>query len=136
MPSAPPLVVAASTVIRDGMGRILLVRRGHEPNKGRWSLPGGKALPGEDPRATACRETREETGLDIDVRRELWTIRVPDGDRRIFEIHTFLARNMVGEPRAADDAAELLWAGAREFATLPLTANLRELLDAVGLRAV
>ncbi len=48
-------------------GRILLVRRAMEPERGRWSLPAGFLDQGEDPRATAIREVREESGLDVAI---------------------------------------------------------------------
>ncbi|HET9059682.1 MAG TPA: NUDIX hydrolase [Acidimicrobiales bacterium] len=48
-------------------GKLLLVKRAHEPWKGRWDIPGGFCDPGEHPILTAIRELREETGLEIDV---------------------------------------------------------------------
>ncbi|WP_415855974.1 NUDIX domain-containing protein [Sinomonas sp. G460-2] len=55
--------VAAGLVIRDGDGRVLVVK----PNyKDGWLLPGGTVDPGEAPRTAARREGREELGLDIE----------------------------------------------------------------------
>lgn len=134
MSAADPLILpSASTIVQAPDGRILLVQRGHEPNKGRWSLPGGKAQPGETPGQAAVRETLEETGLQVRVGREVWTIRVPDGERKVYEIHTFLARAVGGRAAAHDDAAALRWAGRADLTRLDLTANLIDLLDAVGL---
>ena len=45
-------------------GRVLVVQRGHDPGKGRWTLPGGFAEEDESPDAAIIREVREETGLD------------------------------------------------------------------------
>jgi mutator protein MutT len=59
-------IVAVGAVIVDA-GRVLLVRRGQEPLKGEWSLPGGAVEAGETLQAALIREVREETSLDIVV---------------------------------------------------------------------
>ena len=46
-------------------GKVLMIRRKFEPNKGRWSLPGGLLEVGEDPEEAAKREVREELGLEV-----------------------------------------------------------------------
>lgn len=46
--------------------RVLLIRRGSEPLKGQWSIPGGILELGEELAAGARREVREETGLEVD----------------------------------------------------------------------
>lgn len=48
-------------------GRLLLVRRGMAPEKGKWSIPAGFVDRGEDPQATAVREAAEETGLQVEI---------------------------------------------------------------------
>ena len=47
--------------------RVLLIKRGHEPLKGQWSLPGGGVELGETLEAAIVREVREETGLAVEV---------------------------------------------------------------------
>lgn len=61
-PQSP--IVAVGVVVLDG-DRVLLIKRGQAPLNGHWSLPGGAQHLGEDVRATARREVKEETGLEI-----------------------------------------------------------------------
>jgi ADP-ribose pyrophosphatase YjhB (NUDIX family) len=44
-------------------GKVLLVRRGNEPGRGKFSIPGGMVEASEDPRVAVVRELKEETGL-------------------------------------------------------------------------
>jgi 8-oxo-dGTP diphosphatase len=60
-----PLVSVGGVVIFDG--RVALIRRGNEPRKGEWSIPGGKLELGETLVEGVRREVREETGLDVEV---------------------------------------------------------------------
>jgi ADP-ribose pyrophosphatase YjhB (NUDIX family) len=58
-------IAAVGAVVLDGE-RVLLVRRGQEPLKGEWSLPGGAVELGETLEAAVCREVLEETGLEVE----------------------------------------------------------------------
>jgi ADP-ribose pyrophosphatase YjhB (NUDIX family) len=58
-----PLVGVGGFIHKDG--KVLMIRRKFEPNKGRWSLPGGLLEVGEDPEEAAKREVREELGLEV-----------------------------------------------------------------------
>jgi len=58
--------LGAFVTLFDAAGRVLLMRRRDYPV---WNLPGGKVEPGETPWAAAVRETREETGLEIQATR-------------------------------------------------------------------
>ncbi|KAB1644198.1 NUDIX domain-containing protein [Gulosibacter chungangensis] len=118
------IISAASAVAIDGQGRLLLVKRGREPQRGRWSLPGGKINPGESFEDAAIREFAEETGLVIEIIRKLGITRMPTLDGREYEIHNFYTRVIRGELAAADDAAGARWFPLNELYDLELTTGL------------
>jgi 8-oxo-dGTP diphosphatase len=60
--------VAVGTIIDDGEGRVVLVRRAIEPGFGKWVFPGGYVDRGEHVLAAALREAREESGLVVELR--------------------------------------------------------------------
>src|ERR1700740_3671701 len=59
------VVPCVGAVIKDDQGRLLLIKRGHEPGAGLWSVPGGRIEPGETDAEALVREMREETGLAV-----------------------------------------------------------------------
>ncbi|GAA1770779.1 NUDIX domain-containing protein [Agromyces humatus] len=126
-------VLAASAVITDPDGRLLLVKRGREPQRGRWSVPGGHVEPGEALEAAAAREALEETGLHVEVGRELWTVRVPTGDGREYEVHDFAATVAGGVLGHGDDADDARWVSADELHSLRLTSHLVDHLRMAGI---
>jgi len=102
----PALTVDA--VIQYPDSSLILIRRGHEPFKGRWALPGGFVEVGETVEQAAMREANEETGLEIELIRLLGVYSDPDRDPRGHTVSVvFLARPVGGELRAATDAAEV-----------------------------
>jgi ADP-ribose pyrophosphatase YjhB (NUDIX family) len=58
-------------VVAQRRGRLLLVRRNHEPRLGEWSFPSGYVDAGEVLEEAAVREAKEETGLDVRIQRLL-----------------------------------------------------------------
>jgi acetyl-CoA carboxylase carboxyl transferase subunit beta len=127
------VVLAAGAVITDAQGRVLLVLRGHDPQKGRWSIPGGSVEPGETLAEAAQREVLEETGLHVQVGEELWSLRLPAGDGRIFEVHDFAATVNGGALAPGDDADDARWVAPAELGTLPLTVDLADYLRRAGI---
>ena len=125
------LILGASVVIVAD-GAILLVQRGHEPQLGRWSVPGGRVEPGETLAEAAAREAYEETGLEVRIGAELWSLTIPDGDRS-FEVHDFAATVTGGKLRAGDDAADVRWIPLDELDQWPLTEDLLGYLTRGGI---
>ena len=115
----PSPTVCAGAVIRDGEGRLLLVRRGRPPSAGLWSVPGGRVEVGETPAQAAVREVREETGLDVNIGELLATVEIGD-----YLVHDFAADVVGGLLRAGDDAIDVRWCSFDEAALLPLTPGL------------
>jgi 8-oxo-dGTP diphosphatase len=91
--------------------QFLLIRRGKEPNKGQWSIPGGAQKLGETIFEAAAREVLEETGLRVTVNRLVDVVDgiMPDekgGIRYHYTLVDVVAESMEGEPVAADDAVK------------------------------
>jgi 8-oxo-dGTP diphosphatase len=94
-------------------GRVLLARRGREPRRGCWDLPGGFLHETEGAADGLRREFREETGLEVEPVQLLRVDIEPYGERYVFSV-TWLVRGD-GEPVAADDVDELQWFAAGEL---------------------
>lgn len=132
----PTWTPCAGGVVRDDRGRILLVQRGHEPFTGTWSLPSGRMLAGEQPRAAAAREVLEETGLVVEVSELLGIVRREDPQGRYhYEIHDFACRPVGGRLRAGDDAADARWYELDELDALSLSPGLLAALREFGVVA-
>lgn len=106
--------VGVGVVVLNGNDEVLLIRRGEEPNKGMWSIPGGKQEPGETLAETAHREILEETGVTVTG---LTLIDVVDLIRhdndgkllRHFALIDYAARYESGEPIPGGDADAIKW---------------------------
>jgi 8-oxo-dGTP diphosphatase len=127
------VIPCVGAVIRDDAGRLLLVKRGHEPGKGLWSIPGGRVEAGESDAAAVAREVREETGLVVVPGRLIGSVRRPSsGDGGVFDIRDYAAAVTGGALVPGDDADDAVWAGPAELGALPLTEGLLDTLRSWG----
>jgi 8-oxo-dGTP diphosphatase len=112
-----PLVAVGAVVVDEG--RVLLVRRGREPLKGHWSLPGGLLEVGEALADGLVREVREETGLTVEPVEliELLDRIYRDGERVRYHyvIADYLCRLVSGELTAASDVDAARWVERAEW---------------------
>ncbi len=124
-------IPCVGAILTDG-GRILLIRRGHEPEAGRWSLPGGRIEPGETDHQALVREVREETGLEVTPGSLAGAVDRPAPGGRILAIRDYLATITGGTLAAGDDADDARWFSMAELHSLPLSTGLLEALNDWG----
>jgi ADP-ribose pyrophosphatase YjhB (NUDIX family) len=132
-PKANSLVPAASVVVVDEAGRVLLQRR---TDNGMWALPGGKHEIGESLADCGIRETREESGIDVEITGIVGTYTNPahvfaydDGEVRQEYSICLLARPVGGELRVSDESFEVAWFDPAEVDDLPMVASIRKRVD-------
>ena len=121
-------VVSVGAVIIDG-DRVVLIRRGHEPLKGAWSLPGGVVEIGETLHAALRREVREETCLDVEVGPIVEVLdRISrDADGRVeyhYVIVDYLCRVVGGSLACASDADDARWVSRGDLVAYNLTTTV------------
>lgn len=103
-----PALTVDAVWIRNG--RILLVRRGRPPFRGRWALPGGFVEYRETVEGAVTRELAEETGLRARPARLVGVYSGPDRDPRGPTTSVaFRMSGRGGRPTGADDAAGAEW---------------------------
>lgn len=128
-----PEVACVGAVVHDDRGRLLLIRRGHAPSAGLWSVPGGRVEPGELETDAVVRETAEETGLAVRPVRVLGRVRV-DGDDVVFTVTDWLCTmtETGRQPLAGDDAADAAFVDAAGLAALEMAPGVVAALTGWG----
>lgn len=112
-PSVAVTVDLVVLTVRHERLQALLVRRGEDPFRGQWALPGGFLLPDEDLSTAAARELHEETGLSSEQfhLEQLFSYAAPERDPRMRTVtvaYIALAADLP-EPEAGSDAADAEW---------------------------
>lgn len=121
-----PSVCVGAVAVDDG--RLLLVRRGHEPGLGSWSVPGGRVEPGETVQEAVVRELLEETGVE-GVCTGLIGVVERIGDDHHFVILDYGVEVLApAPPEPGSDALEARWVALHEVAELDLVDGLAEFL--------
>jgi len=107
-----PILAVGAVVVRDG--RVLLTKRGREPGRGLWSLPGGAVHPGEELKAAIIRELREECGIEVAVEEvaEVVERMIPDAEGRLqyhYVILDYRTRWLRGDLSLSEEVEEARW---------------------------
>jgi 8-oxo-dGTP diphosphatase len=142
-----PVVGVGGVVIEDG--RALLIRRGSEPLRGQWSIPGGTLELGESLEQGVIRELKEETGLTVRI---VEMIEVFDriyedeadaagettgpsgplpkkkGPRFHYVIIDYLCERVDGQAKAGSDVTDVAFATEDEFVNYGLTETATRIL--------
>jgi ADP-ribose pyrophosphatase YjhB (NUDIX family) len=124
-----PQVAVGAVAVRER--ELLLIRRGHGPAAGRWSVPGGRVHFGEDLREAVVRELYEETGLEGVVTSFLgWVERIgTDPEPYHFVILDFAVDILDPDnPTPGDDAKEAKWVPLDDLDQLHLVDGLEDFL--------
>jgi ADP-ribose pyrophosphatase YjhB (NUDIX family) len=131
-PKQPLVGVGGVVIDRD---RVLLIRRGSEPMKGEWSLPGGLLELGEELAAGVRRELREETGLEVEPLEIILPFeRILREGARVkyhYVIVDYLCRRKRGRLTPASDVVDARWVQRKDLPQYHLT----DLATAVILQA-
>jgi len=127
------VIPCVGAVVTDGQGRLLMIKRGHEPGAGLWSIPGGRIEPGETDAKALVREMFEETGLAVEVGRLIGRVQRPGPNGTVIDIRDYAATVTGGTLRPGDDAADARWVEAAGLHSLEITEGLIEALTDWGM---
>jgi ADP-ribose pyrophosphatase YjhB (NUDIX family) len=118
--------------VTDEQGRLLMIKRGHEPGAGLWSIPGGRIEPGETDAEALVREMLEETGLAVQVGPLIGSVQRPGLGDAVIDIRDYAATVTGGTLRPGDDAADARWVNMADMGSLEITEGLIEALTSWG----
>jgi 8-oxo-dGTP diphosphatase len=126
-----PIVGVGAIIVQEG--KILLAKRGSEPGKGKWSVPGGLVELGEKLGKAVVREVKEETSLDVEVIRLIDAIDniIPDSNGKLrfhFVILDYLTKLKGGTLQSSSDVLDTHWVRIDEAEDYDLTNTFREFL--------
>jgi len=125
-------IVGVGAIVLDE-DRILLVKRGSEPGKGLWSIPGGVVEAGESLKNAVLRELKEETGIEgvIEGLYDVFEVIIPDKEGRVhyhYVILDFLVKPLSRIITPGSDVEETKWVRLDEALSMNLTKTTRRLI--------
>jgi len=126
-----PILAVGTIVVKDGC--VLLARRGKQPSYGLWSVPGGAVHLGEEVKAAALREIREECGIDVRLTDVIEIVErmVRDADGRIryhYVIVDYLALWVDGDLTPSSEVLEARWVPPGDFPQYEMTRGSAEVV--------
>ena len=111
------LLSVDAVILNENQSEVVLIRRGKEPFKGLWAIPGGIVEYGEEVEKAAIREAQEETGLKVKIEKLHGVYSKLGRDPRGHTVSiVFLCKIISGELKAGSDAKEVKWF---KFSSLP-----------------
>lgn len=116
--------------------KVLLIKRGNDPNKGLWSIPGGMVKLGESPEEAAIREFREETGLDAIIEGLLgvFNIVIRDDEGKIkyhYVVIDYLGKVIGGILRPGSDVLDAKWFEINELDKVQTSTTLKKAIELI-----
>ena len=127
-----PIVGVGAVIVQEG--KILLAKRGSEPGKGKWSVPGGHVELGEKLEKAVIREVKEETNLEVEVVRLIDAVDniIGDSNGKLqfhFVILDYLAKAKGGVLQPSSDVLDTRWVRLEEAEDYDLTNVFRDFLE-------
>jgi len=131
-PPAPIVGVGVITV--NDEKKVLLVKRGNEPRKGLWSVPGGMVELGERVREAGIREVKEECNIDVEPEEVISVVDIilkdqDNGVKYHYVLIEYLAKYLGGEVQAQSDVLEAGWFARTELDDLDLPEVTRKVIE-------
>ncbi|HUR74763.1 MAG TPA: NUDIX domain-containing protein [Sporichthya sp.] len=125
-------VPCVGAVIHDDDHRLLMVRRANPPERGRWSLPGGRVEADESDHEALRREVLEETGLVVAVGIRVGTVAIPGPNGVVYDIRDYACAPVAGDLVAGDDASDARWVTRAQLMQLDTVEGLFNSLSGWG----
>jgi len=135
------MMVCCGVIVNNG--KILMIKKGRGPDKGKWCPPGGRQENNETVEETCKREMKEETNLKVDVIKKLIYLEKKDfneRNKRLMEkfnvdgINFFLCKPLsdIKEVKIGSDASDFGWFSREEALKMDLVAPAKEFLNRVN----